>query len=194
MSSQLLLSCGKGKEIIIGDHCVITVVSASGSQARLGFVTRDFVARVKDPETVMEAAKIKARVGQNIAPFREEMESMPVYVATAIDMNGDEPTPQIKAALTHANATYPGAKVMAVDGTTHEGPPHHQFLVVRCATPPEAVLVRTLMNELGKPFLDEIEHADASLYLLFVQTLPQTGGKDVRYVDLAPMKGDRNHE
>ncbi|MEA3242872.1 MAG: carbon storage regulator [Pseudomonadota bacterium] len=194
MSSQLLLSCGKGKEIIIGDHCVITVVSASGSQARLGFVTRDFVARVKDPATVMEAAKIKARVGRNVAPFREEMEKMLVYVATTFDMSSDHPAPQIKAALTNANATYPGAQVMAVDGSTHEGPTHHQFLVVRCATPPEATTVRTLMNELGKPFLDEIEHADASLYLLFVQTLPQTGGKDVRYIDLAPMNGDQRHE
>lgn len=192
MSGMLVLTCGKGKEVTIGDHCVLTLISASGSQARIGFITRDRVNRVKDPETVMHAAKIKARVGQNIAPYRDDMKMIPVFVATAVDTNGDEPIPQIKAALSHENATYPGAQVMAVDATTREGPSHHQFLVVRCATPPEARTTRLLMNELGKPFLDEIELEDASLYLLFIHTVPETRTADVRYIDLAPMKGDHN--
>ena len=191
MASQLVLTLSKGSEIIVGDHCVLNLISASGSQARLGFISRDHVTRVKGPETVVQAAKVKARVGQNIAPFRDDMKRIPVYVATAVDTDDDDPKPKIKAALSHENATYPDAQVMAVDATTRAGPSHHQFMVVRCATPPEAVAVRTLMNELGKPFLDEIELEDASLYLLFIHTVPEARTADVRYLDLAPMNGDR---
>ena len=187
---MLVVNLRNNKQVTIGNHTVITLLKASGSTAQLGFVSRDRVSRVNDPESIMDAARIEARVGRNAVPARKAMEHIPVYVATNVIKDEDDGwLPTVKAALTHLNATYPQAEVVAINDTTNLAPAHHRFLVARCATPEAAEAVKLALPAVNRPYLDELEMPDATIYLLFVYTTDQPG-HDVEYVDLTRGSND----
>ena len=181
---MLVVGRGRGKEVMIGDHSVVTVVSFDNAGVKLGFETRDRVKRVDSPSEMVASAKIKARRSHAVTSRLAVIEKVPVFVAVSTTESGD--APQIKAAFAQDKASYPGAELVQVNDRTREGPAHHQFLVVRCSTPEvvEAVKIVFRNDDQGRVFLDEMEHADASLYLLFVQTIKEGVPVDVAYMDL----------
>jgi len=181
---MLVVGRGRGKEVMIGDHSVVTVVSLSNEGVKLGFETRDRVQRVDSPEQFVEAAKIKARMSHAVTSRLDDMEQVPVFVASTISPTGG--APHIKASFTRDKASYPGAEIVEVDGHTYKGPAFHQFLVVRCATPEVVSALKKVYrsSDQDKAFLDEMEHPDASLYLLFVQATDMEEQADVAYLDL----------
>lgn len=189
---MLVINLRTTKKVMVGNHTVITLMKASGSTAQMGFVSRDRVSRVNDPESIMRAARIEARVGQNAVPARKAMEHIPVYVATnVIKDENDGWLPTVKAALMHLTATYPQAEVVAINDTTQLAPAHHRFLVMRCATPEAAKAVKLALPAANRPYLDELEMPDATIYLLFVYTTDQPGN-DVEYIDLT--RGSEDHD
>lgn len=182
---MLVVGRGRGKEVMIGDHSVVTVVSYDEGGVKLGFETRDRVKRVDSPQQMVEAAKIKARMSHAVTSRRAAMERVRVYVAVSTTTDGE--APQIKAAFAKDKASYPGAEVVWVTNETNQGPAHHQFLVIRCGTPEVVDAVKIVFRgEIGsgRVLLDEMEHDDATLYLLFVQTTDQLNQEDVTYMDL----------
>ena len=99
---MLVVGRGRGKEVMIGDHSVVTVVSLSNEGVKLGFETRDRVQRVDSPEQFVEAAKIKARMSHAVTSRLDDMEQVPVFVASTISPTGG--APHIKASFTRDKA------------------------------------------------------------------------------------------
>ena len=173
-----------GKQVLIGDHSVVTVVSVDQTnyQVKLGLETLSRVQRVDTPEMVLEAARVKARLTRVMKRGEDEpMHRAPVYVA---HVAGDDSL-EIKAALSWDKAQYPGATTIGVTDLTEEGPAHHEFVVVRSLSPREADALKLLVAKaLDWVFLDQNEQPDATVHQLFVRTvgLGEKRG-DVRYVD-----------
>lgn len=180
---MLVVTRQRNKRVMIGDHSIITVlgIDRENDEVRLGFITRDPVDRVDWPDKVVKAAKIEAKLLRSNPKKRDKMARLPVFVAHTVD----EEAPQIKAALTRDKATYPGAKVVAVDDTTKLAPKHHQFLVIRCFDSSEVKTIRRLNKQaLDWVYMDTIEHSDVTVYALFVRTTTQKEEADVKYIDL----------
>lgn len=179
---MLVVGVRTGREVIVGDHTVVTVSAVEGTsgEVKLGFISEDDVHRVSNPQTTMRSAKIKARAKRGAGGKMPPMEHKPVYVASYVS----DGQPQVKAALSSAKASFPGASISKVDGTTSLSLASHEFVVLRCATERQARALRWFCKTVAKwPVLDELEDEDSTIYLLLVRTVAEKTGGDVLYFD-----------
>lgn len=182
---MLIIARKAGKQVIIGDDSLVTVMSVDTTdpvnpEVKLGFDTSGEVKRVDRPETVLKAAKIKATATRGMLKNAPPMEEPPVYVASSMH----EEEPKIKAALSRSSASYPESELIEVNNSTYICPAYHQFLVIRCASQREEGSIKKLGERLfGWNFLDREDNSEVFIYLLFIRTTITEGGADVEYVD-----------
>ena len=179
---MLVVGVRVGREVVVGDHTVVTVssIDRTTQEVKLGFDSEYMVNRVSDPETTMKAAKIRARAKRGLGKKLGPMDHLPVHVASYVT-DGE---PQMKAALSKAAASFPGAELSALSDETDLSLASHQFVVVRSGTEMEAKTLRTFAKDVACwPVLDEIEAADSTIYTLMVRTLSEKTGGDVEYYD-----------
>jgi sRNA-binding carbon storage regulator CsrA len=183
---MLVIGRSVGKETLIGDHSIVTVVSSSGHEVKLGFLTKDSVQRVDSPELVIEAAKIKARLMQEFAPKPDSLVKMPVYVGVRTFDNGEV---DLRASLRTEMVDVVGYRVTEVGEYTALAPPNHQFIVLRCMRQEEIETVKKLINArlMNWRFYEQMQHTDGSFYALFVHATARKAGGDVIYLDLNEM-------
>lgn len=179
---MLVVGVRQGRDVIVGDHTVVTVTAIDrlNEEVKLGFDSEYQVQRASNPETTVKAAKIRARAKLGMGKKLPELERMPVHVASYVL----DDKPQMKAALTRAKASFPGAAMSTLSDETELSLANHQFVVVRCVNEGEASMARFFAKAVaGWPVLDEVEADDATIYLLFVRTVSEKEGGDVAYFD-----------
>lgn len=182
---MLVVGVRVGRDVIIGDHTVVTVtgIDRSTDEVKLGFDSEFPVNRANNPETIMKSAKIKARAKQGMAKKLGPVSHIPVHVASYIA----DGKPQMKAALTINNASFPGAELAQLTDKTDMSPANHQFVVLRCLNESDRKMARFFSRIAGWPFLDEREMEDSTIYLLFVRTVSEKEGGDVAYYDTSTL-------
>lgn len=181
---MLVIERTPGRDILIGDHSIVTVVSIDGDYVKLGFDTRDAVKRVDTPQATMEAARVKARVSRSLVGRSRKMEKPPVFVGVR---QLDDGNVDVRASLRHEVVNIAEYDISVVDENSSLGPANHEFIVLRCSDQAEVRSVRKLISSglLDWRLYEEIEGQDASPYLLCIRATgsKQKGQGDVRYVD-----------
>jgi sRNA-binding carbon storage regulator CsrA len=179
----LVIDRRRNQDVVIGDHSVISVVGFDSGEVRLAFHTKDHVQRADWPESMMAAAKIKARSQMIHSQTQQAMQHRPVYVGFKTYEDGRV---DIRASLQERVVDVAGYKLAELSDTTNLAPDNHQFLVVRCLDKAEVdVLEKLIVARLLNWRLYEKQEADdATTYVLFLQAVKTREGGDVRYVDL----------
>lgn len=182
----LLIDRRRNEDVIIGDHSVVSVVEMERGEARLAFHTIDDVKRVDRPETVMEAARIKARAQIAHDKVRKGMEPVPVYVGFKTFENGEV---DVRASLKADAVDVAGYRLAQLGADTNLAPQNHQFIVVRCLDKKEIETIEKLIlgRMLNWRLYEKREMPDATTYALFIHATKTREGGDVRYVDLLEM-------
>jgi sRNA-binding carbon storage regulator CsrA len=183
---MLVVGVRQGREVIIGDHTVVTVTAIDryNEEVKLGFDSEFQVQRASNPATTVKAAKIKARAKLGMGKKLSPVEKKPVHVASYV-LDGK---PQMKAAFSRSSASFPGAEMATLTDETDMSLASHQFVVVRCSNNGEAALLRFFAKAVaGWPVLDEVEAEDSTPYLLMVRTTSEKQGGDVAYYDAASL-------
>jgi sRNA-binding carbon storage regulator CsrA len=180
---MLVVGVRVGREVIVGDHTVVTVssIDRANQEVKLGFDSEYMVNRVNDSETTIKAAKIRARAKRGMAKRNRPMEKMKVYVGSYVS----EGEPKMKAALTKSAASFPGARLSTISDETSMSLASHQFLVVRSGTEAVASALGDFTTKaVDWPVLDQIEAGDSTIYTLMVRTTAEKTEGDVAYIDL----------
>lgn len=173
-----------GSRVIVGDHTVISVVSADSDGAVLGFESRQEITRADSPEYLALAAKVIGRIRHTYAPKEGSLERLPVFVAHRADGNSLD----VRASLRRETVDLPGYRLAEMTDETRLTPAGHEFLVIRSADPRELAGARKLISSGVLPWVyyETVERPDSTLYSLFVRSVPHNGENqtpDVRYVD-----------
>lgn len=182
---MLVVGVRVGREVIVGDHTVVTVssIDRANQEVKLGFDSEYMVNRVNDSETTIKAAKIRARAKRGMAKRSRPMEKMKVYVASYV--SEEVAAPQMKAALTKSAASFPGARLSTISDETSMSLARHQFLVVRSGTEAISSALKIFSTEaVDWPVLDQVEADDSTIYTLMVRTTAEKPEGDVAYIDL----------
>lgn len=183
---MLVVGVRVGREVIIGDHTVVTVtgIDRSTEEVKLGFDSEYNVQRANNPTTTMKAAKIRSRAKLGLAQKLAPMDRPVVHVASYIS----DGKPQMKAALSMEKASFPNSELAQLSDETNMSLANHQFVVLRCVSTNEVKMARFFAKTVAKwPILDEIENEDSTSYLLFVRTMSEKKGGDVSYYDTADL-------
>ena len=180
---MLIIGRVPGRSILIGDHSIVTVVSASADWVDLGFDTADSVRRVDSPELTMEAARVKARLTMRFGRHPTPMEKLPVYVCSRAFRDNEA---DLRVSFNRGFTQRYGYKADEIGETTHLLPTDRQFVVLRSIAPKEIDAIKLLIEAglIKWRFCEEIELEDASVYALFVHEASDKDG-DVRYLDLS---------
>jgi hypothetical protein len=168
---------------MIGNHSIVQVVSVDGARVKLGFLTRDDVKRVDNPETVLEAAKVEARL-ERVQKKAGRPVKPPVYVGIR---TFDDGTLDIRASLREEVVDVAGYRKYALTDATKLAPDTHEFLVLRMGSNSDAEVVKAMANLglINWRVYEVVENDDATVSVLVVRSTRRSkDAGDVRYVML----------
>jgi sRNA-binding carbon storage regulator CsrA len=181
---MLVVTRSPGRRVLIGDHSIVQVVEVSDKQVKLGFITRDEVRRVDNPESVLEAAKVEARMERVQSKSNGKAVLPAVYVGVR---SLDDGTLDIRASLREEAVDIAGYLKYQLTDKTTIGPPSHEMLVLRMRSERDAEVVKEMAKAglVNWRVYEVVENDDATVSVLVVRASKRaTNTGDVRYVTL----------